>query len=841
MTVSSTLSRNDYTISGTAAYPFTFRVFAASDLVLTVRSAAGIETRLVLDVDFTVSGVGSKNGGTVTLTNPAAYAGYALAVRRVLSTTQETAFRNQGAFFAESHEVALDRLAMVDQQQAESIGRAIKASETDPPGDLTLPAKAQRVNSLLGFDGDGKPVVVSMALAPERPVQVETQVATAGQTGFVLNNISYTPGIASLHVYVDGLRAGPADYTEASRTTVVFNKPLSAGAEVLFEAGTTANKQAETQAEAVMYTPPSGPVTNVAAALDKAGFYTPAGIGAGMMPLAAKLGEAVSITDFMSAAEIADAQSGAPVLDHTAAFSKMFASVSGVLNETYFILPHRAYNAREIILRDIQRMTLIGHNCFIYGIATTPTDALLRLHNVSRCRFIGIKLSSDADGAAVTSPNYGCALRITSNSTSDVAPWRGAWPSNQNWFMDGEITKFKRGVVSGNYIGEAAQQREAQDSNYFVNWYFRSVMQPFYGNALNSGVMFSNTDFTPQQFSASATWWDDTQSFCLRNDEGRVVLNGCILQKAIATGWTLYGKDFAINATQWEASALSYLTGDVMIDNTHRGYCLGLEVALFQVAPGTTGRLVITNTELRRIGSNGVPDPRNPYFVDALDAPNYRVEIDHAKLSEWYFDPTTGTSTTRQFMRGGMLKIRNTEIKNTSGFASFYFDGVGNLINTADTEGDSMSTTADLTAKGGWTASGLTGGNFQRITTDLPAGKTAAFAVESVGTAGTVAIPTASAFRIKGGRDYVLSWLMKHLTGTGNILIGMSWYDFAGAQISAPTVWSATAATMDANGWDDWARAYAPCKAPSGAVTARITITTSNTAIRAAFTDWTLL
>jgi hypothetical protein len=184
MTVSSILSRNDYTITGASVYPYTFRIFDEGDLVLTVASAAGIETRLVRGIDYTVSGAGSRSGGAVTLSSPAAFAGYALAIRRVLSTSQETAFRNQGAFFAESHEDAIDRLAMVDQQQQEQIGRAFLLAETDPPGNETLPARGARKNSLLGFDGDGKPVAVPPSSQSAVGVALELEAVKASVETF---------------------------------------------------------------------------------------------------------------------------------------------------------------------------------------------------------------------------------------------------------------------------------------------------------------------------------------------------------------------------------------------------------------------------------------------------------------------------------------------------------------------------------------------------------------------------------------------------------------------------------------------------------------------------------
>lgn len=67
--------------------------------------------------------------------------------------------------------------------------------------------------------------------------RMEAQVATAAQTLFVLNEMSYSPGDNSLAVYVDGVRKfSPGDYTELSSTEILFTVGLSAGQDVQFVA-----------------------------------------------------------------------------------------------------------------------------------------------------------------------------------------------------------------------------------------------------------------------------------------------------------------------------------------------------------------------------------------------------------------------------------------------------------------------------------------------------------------------------------------------------------------------------------------------------------------------------
>lgn len=116
MTVSTEVDHNDYTGNGiTISFPYTFRIFKKSDLVVQVVDLNENITELILDTDYTVTGAGGYSGGSVILSSPLA-AGYQISISRELPVTQETDLRNQGKFFAEVHEDAFDKLTMLIQQ-----------------------------------------------------------------------------------------------------------------------------------------------------------------------------------------------------------------------------------------------------------------------------------------------------------------------------------------------------------------------------------------------------------------------------------------------------------------------------------------------------------------------------------------------------------------------------------------------------------------------------------------------------------------------------------------------------------------------------------------------------
>lgn len=144
MTISTALRKaGPFTGNGvTTAFPFAFKVFAASDVAVTRADTLGAETALVLNSDFTVAlnpDQDAAPGGTVTLAAPLA-TGHRLAVSSAVPNLQPTDITNNGGFYPRVIEDALDRHVVQIQQIAEEVGRALKVAVTSPLGDQGLPA-----------------------------------------------------------------------------------------------------------------------------------------------------------------------------------------------------------------------------------------------------------------------------------------------------------------------------------------------------------------------------------------------------------------------------------------------------------------------------------------------------------------------------------------------------------------------------------------------------------------------------------------------------------------------------------------------------------------------------
>ena len=133
MTISSTTTTVSYTGNGsTVAFPVTFPFFgtgtSAEIEVIERTIATGVEVTKEVTTHYTVSG-GNNSTGTVTAgTAPADTVQW--HIRRLTTQTQGTDYVENDAFPAETHEGALDRLTMINQEQEADLAKAIRYSDT---------------------------------------------------------------------------------------------------------------------------------------------------------------------------------------------------------------------------------------------------------------------------------------------------------------------------------------------------------------------------------------------------------------------------------------------------------------------------------------------------------------------------------------------------------------------------------------------------------------------------------------------------------------------------------------------------------------------------------------
>lgn len=145
MTVSTTDSVVEY-VSGGPAFPVPYRFLQDSDIEAVLVKQDGT-TETLTGAQYTLSGAGSQNGGTLTSSYAAGFlgvSGASLTISRIMDPVQPTDLRNQGKFLAETHETVFDRLTMLIQQGFSGLSRALKR----PPGKSYFDAEGRLISNV---------------------------------------------------------------------------------------------------------------------------------------------------------------------------------------------------------------------------------------------------------------------------------------------------------------------------------------------------------------------------------------------------------------------------------------------------------------------------------------------------------------------------------------------------------------------------------------------------------------------------------------------------------------------------------------------------------------------
>lgn len=134
-------------------FAYSFGVLAADDLKVLVN---GVE----VTTGFTVSGIGSRAGGTVTFST-APTSGAAILIVREVVRKRDTDYQYSGDLREEVLDDDFDRIWMTLQEDGELVDRGVRV----PVGETLaeLPAAASRVNKVLTFGAGGAVALVDVS------------------------------------------------------------------------------------------------------------------------------------------------------------------------------------------------------------------------------------------------------------------------------------------------------------------------------------------------------------------------------------------------------------------------------------------------------------------------------------------------------------------------------------------------------------------------------------------------------------------------------------------------------------------------------------------------------
>lgn len=205
--------------NGTAAtFPFTFKVFQASDLeVVKLTVATNVETVLVLNTDFTAvvnEDQNSNPGGTITLSAGALATGYNLVITSDIENLQPTDLTNQGGFYPEVITDALDRATIQIQQLQEGLDRAALLPITSSADAASLVADIVRLaDSADNLDIDANNIASINAVA-----------GSIGNVNTVATNISNVNTVAGVSANVTTVGTNIASVNTVAAD---LNEPVS--------------------------------------------------------------------------------------------------------------------------------------------------------------------------------------------------------------------------------------------------------------------------------------------------------------------------------------------------------------------------------------------------------------------------------------------------------------------------------------------------------------------------------------------------------------------------------------------------------------------------------------
>ena len=287
----------------TTAFPFAFKVYSKADLRVVLTDADDVESVAVLDSEYSVSlnaDQESAPGGSVTypLAGSPLPSGHKLTIVGATAATQPLDVTNQGGFYPQVIEDALDRTTILAQENADAIERCVKvavSSDLDPDqlvADIVA-SEAAAASSAAQSAGSANAAQVS---ADDSATTAAASAASAAASLASANN-SATSATAP---------AGSAPAPAGSASTAATD--AAAGADAAMAASLAAAAGSATSA-ATSATNAATSATNAAASAGTAAADAAAGADAAM---AASLAAAASSASDAAASASAAASAFAP-------------------------------------------------------------------------------------------------------------------------------------------------------------------------------------------------------------------------------------------------------------------------------------------------------------------------------------------------------------------------------------------------------------------------------------------------------------------------------------------------------------------------------------------------
>lgn len=190
------------------AWPFAFKVFATSDVAVTIANAAGVETLLVLNTDYSItlnSNQETSPGGTVTypISGSALASGSVIVIVGDLDYDQPLDLPPGGNFSPIAIENQLDRTSMQLQQLAEQMTRTVKVPVTSEDSGQLSADLADGIIALAPAVAEIQAVAADLANLDT----VAGNISVISAVGSNITNVNTVAGISANVTTVAGIAA----------------------------------------------------------------------------------------------------------------------------------------------------------------------------------------------------------------------------------------------------------------------------------------------------------------------------------------------------------------------------------------------------------------------------------------------------------------------------------------------------------------------------------------------------------------------------------------------------------------------------------------------------------
>jgi hypothetical protein len=239
MTIGSTAPRVRFTCDGVSTvFPVAIQAYQATDFQAIHTTAAGVQTPMTLNSDYSLvaGGTLSPQQWTLTTLTGAYPSGDTIQIFINPVQTQQTAYVQGQAFPSPAVQSNMDRLTQMVQRLQDQINRAVIAPDGDVSPGMLLPQATQRISQYLATDANGN-IITTAALPGTANTQASLGSILYPRTpaeiaaGVTPTNLIYPPG--------DIRRYGGVGDGATDSTTALINwaKSTAPGLELTLQPG----------------------------------------------------------------------------------------------------------------------------------------------------------------------------------------------------------------------------------------------------------------------------------------------------------------------------------------------------------------------------------------------------------------------------------------------------------------------------------------------------------------------------------------------------------------------------------------------------------------------------